>query len=64
MSDRETLRDKYGEKLGELVFQGSRTTLFDRYGYKLGDYDFNINLTRDTYGNFVGRGNLLTLLLK
>jgi hypothetical protein len=64
MSDREMLRDKYGEKIGELVFEDSKTTLRDRYGYKLGDYDSDTNLTRDTYGNFVGRGDLLAALLK
>jgi hypothetical protein len=58
------LRDRYGEKLGELVFKGSRTTLRDRYGYKLGSYDSDTNLTRDTYGNLVGKGDLLTSLLK
>lgn len=63
MGDREMLRDRYGEKLGELVFEGSRTTLRDRYGYKLGSYDSDINLTRDTYGNLVSKGDLLTSLL-
>jgi len=44
--------------------QGSKTTPRDRYGYKLGSYDSDTNLTRDTYGNVVGKGDLLTSLLK
>ena len=64
MDHTETLRDKYGERLGEFVVHGSRCELRDRYGYLLGWYDLETNWTRDKYGNPIGRGNLLVTLLQ
>jgi hypothetical protein len=64
MSDRQILRDKYGVVLGEIRVEGSTQTLWDRHFNRLGDYDTRTDWTRDKYGNVVGRGNLLTTLLK
>jgi hypothetical protein len=64
MSDRQILRDKYGVVLGEIRVEGSKQTLWDRHFNRLGDYDTRTDWTRDKYGNVVGRGNLLTTLLK
>lgn len=41
-----------------------REVLRDRYGYLPGWYDSSNGLTHDLYGNIVGRGDLLTTLLR
>ena len=64
MTGREVLRDKYGTIIGMVQVEGSHQTLRDRYGTILGSYDSHDDLTRDRYGNFIGRGNLLVTLLK
>jgi hypothetical protein len=64
MSEREFLRDRYGTIIGQIVVEGTRQTLRDRYGYLLGWYDDSSNLTHDQYGTIIGRGNLLTTLLR
>jgi hypothetical protein len=64
MSARELLRDPYGTIIGQIVVDGTRQTLRDRYGYLLGWYDSSNDLTHDQYGTIIGRGNLLTTLLK
>jgi hypothetical protein len=64
MTGREVLRDKYGTIIGEIRTEGSKQTLWDRHFNRLGSYDSHDDLTRDSYGNFVGRGNLLVTLLK
>ena len=64
MSERELLRDRYGNIIGQIVTEGSRQTLRDRYGYLLGWYDSSNNFTHDAHGYIIGRGNLLTTLLK
>ena len=46
------------------MVEGARQSLRDRYGYLLGWYDSSTNLTHDQYGIIIGRGNLLTSLLK
>jgi len=56
MQGTEKLRDKYGS---DRRFQAD-TGHFNR----LGSYDSHDGWTRDKYGNPVGRGNLLTTLLK
>ena len=56
MQGTEKLRDKYGS---DRRFQAGRGH-FNR----LGSYDSHDGWTRDKYGNPVGRGNLLTTLLK
>ena len=63
VSDFEYLRDKYGNVIGRLSADGSRCILRDKYGNLLGWFDRETNWTRDTYGNPVGRGNLLTIML-
>ena len=53
----DVLRDKYGNRIGEIQIDGSKQVLVDRYFVRLGSYDSHDNLTRDKYGNVVGRGN-------
>ena len=60
----DVLRDKYGNKVGEIQFDGSKQVLVDRYFVRLGSYDLHDDLTRDKYGNVVGRGNVLVSLLR
>lgn len=55
------LRDSHGNKIGEIIDQGSRQVLRDAHGNRLGEFDGKI--TRDAHGNRVGEGNLLTSLL-
>jgi hypothetical protein len=64
MSIRETLRDRYGYKIGEIVIDDTRHVLHDKYGVRLGYYDSRNDLTHDRYGTMVGRGNLLVSLLR
>ena len=64
MIGNETLRNKHGEKIGEIQMNGSKSTLRDRHGNLLGSYDSHDDLTRDLYGNPIGRGNLLVTLLR
>jgi hypothetical protein len=60
----DVLRDKYGNRLGEIQFDGSKQVLVDRYFVRLGSYDSHDDLTRDRYGNVIGRGNVLGSLLR
>ena len=64
MQGTEILRDKYGMRIGEIRIEGSKQTLWDKHYNRLGSYDSHDDWTRDKYGNFVGRGNLLVTLLK
>lgn len=64
MSSPEFLRDKYGNIVAQVSFDGSRCTIRDKYGNLLGWYDGDTDWTRDRYGAPVGRGNLLTALLQ
>jgi hypothetical protein len=64
MTGREVLRDRYGNRIGEIEFNGSKRVLRDKYGDRLGEYDSHDNWTRDKYGNPVGQGDLLTTLLR
>ena len=43
---------------------GSKQVLVDKYFVRLGSYDSHDDLTRDKYGNVVGRGNVLVSLLR
>ena len=47
---------------GSAQIDGSKQVLVDRYFVRLGSYDSHDNLTRDKYGNVVGRGNVLVLV--
>jgi hypothetical protein len=60
----EALRDRHGNKLGEVVIRGSISPLHDKHGDRLGQYDTHDGFTRDKYGNIFGRGDLLAALLK
>lgn len=64
MSIRETLRDRYGFKIGEIMIDGSTHVLHDKYGLRLGYYDSRNDLTHDRYGTIVAKGNLLVSLLR
>jgi hypothetical protein len=59
----QVLKDRYGNKIGEIRDSGSYQTIHDKYGNKLGEYRPNQNTTHDKYGNKIGSGNLLTTLL-
>ena len=39
MNGNEILRDRHGNKLGEVVIRGSISTLHDKHGDRLGQYD-------------------------
>ena len=52
----DVLRDQYGNRIGEIQIDGSKQVLVDRYFVRLGTYNSHDNLTRDSYGNVVGRG--------
>ena len=60
----DVLRDQDGNKIGEIQTDVSKQVLVDRYFARLGSYDLHDNLTRDKYGNVVGRGNILVSLLR
>ena len=64
MEGSEVLRDKYGNRIGEIRIDGSKQTLFDSHFNRLGEYDSRTGWTRDKYGNPIGQGNLLTTLLR
>ena len=57
----QVLRDKRGNKLGEIQDQGTKQIIRDARGNKLGEFDGKV--TRDARGRKVGEGNLLTTLL-
>jgi hypothetical protein len=64
MDGSEVLRDRYGNRIGEIQTIGSKQILRDKYGNRLGEYDPRTNRTTDKYGRLVGSGNLLVGLLK
>jgi hypothetical protein len=64
MNGNEILRDRHGNKLGEVVIRGSISTLHDKHGDRVGQYDTHDGFTRDKYGNVIGGGDLLVTLLK
>ena len=64
MTGRETLRDKFGDLIGTIETNVSRHTLGDKASNLRGSYDAHDDWTRDKSGSPVGRGNLLTTLLK
>ena len=43
----DVLRDRYGNRLGEIQIDGSKQVLVDRYFVRLGSYDSHDNLTRE-----------------
>jgi len=60
----EVLRDKHGNRIGEIRTSGAKQILRGKYGNRLGEYDARTNRTVNKYGNLVGSGNLLATLLK
>ena len=57
----QVIRNRKGQKVGEVRQIGTRQVVRDSKGKKLGDYDGRN--TRDSKGRKVGQGNLLTSLL-
>jgi hypothetical protein len=64
MSEKEVLRDRAGNRIGEIETVSGKQVLRDKYGNRLGEFDPNTQVTRDRFGNRVGTGNLLLTLLK
>ena len=58
----EILKDRFGNRLGEIKDEGTRQTLYDKFGNRLGYYDGRY--TYDKFGNRFGEGNLLVAFLK
>lgn len=58
------IRDRHGNRIGEIEINGSKRILRDKAGNRLGEYDSQSDQTRDKYGNPVGQGDLLTTLLR
>lgn len=57
----EVLKDRHGNKIGEIRDRGNRQEIYDKHGNKCGYYDGRY--TYDKHGNKIGQGNLLTTLL-
>jgi hypothetical protein len=55
------LKDRYGNKIGEIRDSGTKQIIYDRYGNKKGYFDGRY--TYDSYGNKYGEGNLLAALV-
>ncbi len=65
MAGKEALRDFSGTIIGWLEEDSNgNQTLRDFPGRILGTYDKNSNTTREFSGRVIGRGNILTMLLK
>lgn len=60
----QVLKDRIGNKIGEIRDTGSVQTIYDKIGNKLGEYRPSSNTTHDKIGNKIGSGNLLTSLLR
>jgi hypothetical protein len=60
----EVLRDRLGNKIGEIEMNGHKRILRDKVGNKLGEYDPRDNKTRDKYSNVVGTSDILLTLLR
>jgi hypothetical protein len=59
----QVLKDRNGNKIGEIKQEGDKLIIVDKNGNKKGSYDPNSNTTRDRNGNKIGTGNLLATLL-
>ena len=58
------IKDTYGNTLGRYEASGNGDVrLYNTYGMQLGIYKQSENKTYDTYGNMIGSGNLLAVLL-
>ncbi len=58
------LKDHTGRKIGFIKDSGTHTVIYDYTGRRLGEYRANSNTTHDHTGRLVGKGNLLTSLLR
>lgn len=59
------LYDNLGNVIGRIVDNGTGTMyIYTSLGEMLGTYEEAVDMTYDKYGNVVGRGNLLTTLLR
>ena len=58
----QVLKDKYGNRIGEIKTENNREVIYDKYSNRLGYFDGKY--TYDKYGNRIGEGNLLTTLLR
>jgi len=59
------LYDNLGKVIGRIEDNGTGTTcIYSSQGEMLGKYEEAVDMTYDEYGNVVGRGNLLTTLLR
>ncbi len=59
----ETLRDRYGKKLGTIETTSEKSIVRNEVGRRLGEYSTKDNYTRDNTGKKVGEGNWLSKLL-
>ena len=59
------LKDKMGKIIGDLKIEpNGDKVLRDYNGNILGTYKKSMDLTKDFYGNIVGYGDVLTVLLR
>ena len=59
----QVLKDKNGNRIGEIKDNGNVQTIHDKNGNRLGEYKLSTNTTHDRNGNKIGTGNLLVTLL-
>jgi hypothetical protein len=57
------LKDRFGNRIGEIRKEGTYYWIVDRNGNRLGYYNPSTNTTYDIHGNKVAEGNFLTNLL-
>ena len=58
------LKDKSGKLIGKITEFDGRLRISNAEGRIIGTYDPKTNFTRNAEGGLVGKGNLLTSLLK
>ena len=59
----QVLKDKNGNRIGEIRESSGRQVIVDKNGNRCGEYDPKTDTTKDKNGNRVGTGNLLATLL-
>lgn len=65
MSTTQVLRDRLNKKLGEIRTDSSgRQVIYDALNKRLGEFNPKSNETRDSLNRLIGKGNLLSSLLK
>lgn len=60
---RQVLRDKSGNRLGEIRPTGALLVAYGRSGQRLGYYNPAVNVTYDPQGRRIGIGNYLSGLI-